>query len=171
MYISCTLHKLDKYIFILKLNSGCINFEILREHLELEYHSLDNGYLYIKTIVKEEGTEYTEEITEQIKITDSAFSLEIVARENIFQTGLPYNAAVKLKNAQIPINNETVQICLALKMFYYRSLQTVCSNFTSNTVGSVPFTIPPLVEEVSRIDISVSSIGYHLFTKYVNIIF
>lgn len=113
----------------------------------------------VKAVVKEDGSDLSEETSETLKVTDTALLIEIVEKENSLRMGLPFNAEVTFKNVQIPIENRSLQICYDIAESYerlsYVPLRTLCSKLTSDTTKSVSFRVPPLISNITGIDINV----------------
>lgn len=137
--------------------SGCAEFTILEEELDLNRIEYWWWRLNVKGVVTELGSNQSEQATNQIRVTNRAVSLEIEAEEDTFRTGLPYSATVNFKNIQTDLVNQTVQICYDLidSREWWNAHQTLCSNFTVDSVNGVPFTIPPLTSNVTRLYIRV----------------
>lgn len=127
----------------------------------------------ITAVVKEEGSDLSEQTTRYLKVIFPNVSLKIVGKEKYFQTGLPYSAKIKFKNIEKPIVNQICEICCDLidRKKSWKSLETACSNFTTDVTGSVPFTIPPLISSISVIDITVNSFYIQLFGIHISMFY
>lgn len=115
--------------------------------------------LKIRTIVTEAGTNQTEETEGEIRIImKQEVLIEISGEEDIFRTGLPYEAKVTVKNVEEPLENNTLKICYHVITGEKRWGFGYCSNFTADSKQSVSVTVPPLASNVHKIGIRVGNL-------------
>lgn len=112
--------------------------------------------IQIDAYVAEVRTNHTEEAKGIIFLNKQPLQLEISSDEDVFRTGLPFEAEVKIKNVQDSANT-TVQICYepvdtAMDWKVYFS---ACSNFTINADTSIAFTVPPFTQNISLLQVHV----------------
>lgn len=114
--------------------------------------------IQITANVTEAGTEQTEHSKGEISVTRQSLELEIISKDDTLRTGLPYEAEVKIKNAQDVLQNQTIQICYdpidSREGWTYH--QTVCSNFSIHPEDSLRFTIPPFGQNITQLNIRVT---------------
>lgn len=144
----------------LKLLSGCTQFTISVKEFRISNDGTWWSWfpLNAKAIVTEAGTNQSEEAKAEFRFTTTPLKMEINAEEDLFRTGLPYSAEITFENIQTPTQNTTLQICYELidnTIYNWNSLQSFCSNFTIDDENGIPFTIPPLISNISAISIKV----------------
>lgn len=113
--------------------------------------------IQVNANVTEAGTEQSEYAKGEISVTRQMLALEITSESDNFRTGLPYEAEVKIINAQELLQNKTIQICYDAITSRERwvSQPKFCSNFSVPSEGRLRFTIPPFGENVTQVYIQV----------------
>lgn len=124
-----------------------------------EYHPfLPYWYITVEAIVKEAFTNKSEQKIGQFWFAYRTFALEVDAKESILRNGLPYIAELKFKGYQTPIKNQPIQICYCLLgLTNVKYIPSWCSNFSVDVTKVMPFTIPPLASNVTKILLNVST--------------
>lgn len=141
-----------------QLKSGCAEFTVYKEEIDLQPNHTYYWWIpmQIEAVVTEVGTNQTEEAKGSIRFTTEPLQLEISADEDVFRTGLPYEAELKIKNFQ-DYTNITVPVCYDLidGRDGWKTYFTGCFNFTVNSEASIPFTIPPFTQNISWVQLRV----------------
>lgn len=104
---------------------------------------------YIKGSVTEAGTDQMEEVERECQTSYRPFDIEVEA-EDFLIPGLPYHGIVKFRNVLDTPKNKKVRVC------YFVSQLSIppCSEFEMN-YDNIPFTIPPLHENIQTLRIEV----------------
>lgn len=111
----------------------------------------------IKANVTETGTGQNETADGSISVSTEQFQIEVERDQDFFHSEIPYHGLVRFKNVKDRIGNETLRICYSAetKDGWHFSFKT-CSEFPIDFDKEIPFTIPPLKEEMKEFAVQVN---------------
>lgn len=139
--------------FFLQLTLGCASFTLSAEELKItEFTWMP---LSIKGIVTEAGTDLAEEAQGECRTSYQSFQIEVEREQKLFIPGLPYNGVIKFSNVQDIPKNKKVRVCYSAKTNdEWQFSFSTCSHFNID-YENIPFTIPPLHEDIGSLKIQV----------------
>lgn len=124
-------------------------------------------HVYITATVTEKGTNRMDITTGKSLVILKPYTMKFIGNQ-IFRPGFPYKGLIKLKNVQINLTHELIEICynVAVKRSWNYLNNEQCSNFTVNQDDTVNFSILPMKNNIIHIHLNVSKNTFILYIRY-----
>nr|AAN10129.1 alpha-2-macroglobulin precursor splice variant 1 [Ornithodoros moubata] len=150
--------------------NGCFDFVVNTTALRFNENYQVYKRLQLFAQVNETGTGITLNKTSYISRTSNPLELKFIAEEhgnNYFKPLMPYYGTLLVKKPDgVPLPGELIQLCLLtqseiIKTLWWRTDRRLsCKNYTSDALGLVKFTLPPLQTTVVTVSVEATAVNY-----------